>query len=279
MSIICLLELGSHGTSTAVVAALLANKLGLPLHLAQTIGLEGQGESALRRASVTWVGARLARKLERVRELTGEIHTHVLEGPAERAVSGLAEREHAALIVIGAGSVDSEQRADLLAQHSSVPVLLVRDETVFLNWASGTQPLRVLAAVDGISDLKSLVPLVGQLTKDGSGEVILAHLGRSARASGAESVAALREAVLASGGERSWEIRVDPQEGPLGARLLSMAAAQRTTLIVVGSRAMSRVSRMWDRSVSRRVLQRASCAVLCVPLRSRHRIPAVAPGP
>lgn len=267
MSIVCFLDFAGGSSQVAVVSALIAARMNTPVHLAQSTG--ELAHSAAHRAREAWVSARLWQRAERMRALWGQVHTHVLPGPAERELSVLADRVDAQLIVSSALA----PRADLLAQHARVPVLAVRDEVPFVRWASELSPLRVAAAVAGLEDLPVLGRMVRQFSAGAPCEVAILHVATSDAEAATEP---LRQALRNEAGASHWKLEVALAQGPRAQQLITLA--RDAHVLMLGSRVMSRVSRLWERSVSRRVLMDAECSVLCLPLgglRARRPIHSV----
>jgi nucleotide-binding universal stress UspA family protein len=268
MSIVCLLDLERGGVHVAMVSALLANRMKTACHLALSTH-EPKG-SAPHHARAMWAAASLAEKAERIRVLVRDVHTHVLSEPSESEVSALANKLAAQVIVLAA-TAGEHGRADLLAQHARVPVLVVRDEAPFVRWASALSPLRIVAAVAGATDIPPVVRMLRRISDAGRCELVLVHVANDGDALASERI---RELLRREGADEQWSLQVEPRRGPRAAQLVALAHAMDAQLIVTGSRAMARVSRLWDRSSSRSMLVQAHCSVLCVPIgAARERRP------
>ena len=122
-------------------------------------------------------------------ELEGlSVGTVVLHGPTAATILGVALSHGADLITICSRSYTGMTRwvmgsiADKLARHSSVPVLVLRDNGLqpLTKSGSSSQPLRVLAALDGSSRaMASLLPaatLISALAAPGRGTLHLARV-------------------------------------------------------------------------------------------------------
>lgn len=122
-------------------------------------------------------------------ELEGiSIDTVVLHGPTATTILSVALSHGANLIIICSRGYTGMTRwvmgsiADKLARHSSVPVLVLRDNGLqpLMRNASDSQPLRVLAALDGSSRaMASLLPasaLISALAAPGRGTLHLARV-------------------------------------------------------------------------------------------------------
>lgn len=268
MSIVCILD-SVGGSHVAVVSALLAQRMKTSCHLAQST--QELRESAAHRARAAWLSVRLTRRADRMRSLTSNVRTHVLPGPMEAQIAMLADRVNAELIVRG---VDPEQ-LDMLAQKVRVPVLGVRNATPFVRWASDSRPLRVVAALSGGTDAPVVLRMVRRLADAAPCEVQLLHVSDREVASGGEAVHAI---LTREGVDPSWTLTIERRQGPRAPQIMRFASEYEADVIVTGSRVMTRVSRLWARSVSRQVLVEATCSVLCVPVgapRQRRRLQSI----
>ncbi|MBA2678496.1 MAG: universal stress protein [Ktedonobacteraceae bacterium] len=124
-----------------------------------------------------------------VPELAGiSVEIVVLHGPTAATILSVALSHGADLITICSRSYTGMTRwvmgsiADKLARHSSVPVLILRDNGLqpLTRDASSSQPLRLLAALDGSSRaMASLLPaaaLLSALAAPGRGTLHLARV-------------------------------------------------------------------------------------------------------
>lgn len=256
MAIVCYLS-SQNGLHVAVVAALLASRMKTSCHLAQST--EELAEGAARAARAAWVRTLLERRADRMRALARDVHAHVLVGPAEREVGALADRLHAQLIVTAA----STGRADLLAQHVRVPVLVVREEAPYVRWASELSPLRIVAALAGSADVPAVLRMVRRLSEAAPCQVTLLHLANGDVATVEQD---MREKLRRQTADPAWSLEVEQACGPRAEQIVATARARGAHLIITGSRVMARISRLWERSVSRRIVSEASCSVLCLPI-------------
>lgn len=268
MAIVCLMDLGAETKHVAVAAGLLAKRMRTACHLAQST--RETAASASHRARGASIEDRLAQRAERMRAMAIEAHTHVLPGPAEREVCSLANRLGAALLVVGESR--SHHVSDLLAQQTRVPLLVVHQAAPFVNWATDLFPLRVVVALTGMEDVAVVVRAVRRFATAAACEVTVIHVASTNFDAARDRVAALLKRAQA---DSSWSVVVEPRRGPLASQIVELAQQRGAHMIVTGSRVMSRASRLWQRSVSRRTMAEASCSILCVPtgsVRERRRL-------
>jgi nucleotide-binding universal stress UspA family protein len=290
MTILCGTDFTVASAAAVKVAAQLAAKLRQPLHLVHSVDLGpeelyGSPKSAL----VSLAEVHLRQQAERLQRAGVHVEVHIKAGAPDEALRALAEELSAKLIVIGAlgqRHADSWQlgsHADRTAQRSHVPVLVVRDSSPFEAWAAGTKPLRIVLGVDASLSSDVAGRWINDLARFGPCEVVLAHLywppGEFHR--------------LGLGGLRNWvdpdeEImktlqqeyserfaalfaaenvtcRIEPHLGRLGDGLASLASEEQADLIVVGCHNRGALARLWEGSVSQRVLRCARASVACVP--------------
>jgi nucleotide-binding universal stress UspA family protein len=290
MPIVCGTDLSEMAAHAATVAATLAVASGKPLHLIHALDLwpeevrEQPGHPL-----VLWGESRLAREAARLRLLGAEVRVELKPGAAEDILRAMARDVGASLIVVGALGHRGEtprklgSRADRTAQHSSVPVLAVRDAAPFLTWLKEKRPLRVVLGVDASSSAEHAARWLDTLSRLGPCDIVLAHLYwppetfhrlglgglRSFVEPDSEIVSTLEHQLgqrfdrLLHGKSHSY--RIEPHLGRVGDGLALLAAEAHADLLVVGCHDQSALARLWEGSVSRQALRAASMAVACVP--------------
>jgi nucleotide-binding universal stress UspA family protein len=290
MTILCGTDFTEASVAAVTVASQLAAKLRLPLHLMHSVDLGPEELYATpKSALVSLAEVHLRHQAERLQRAGVHVEVHIKAGAPDEALRALASEVAAQLIVIGAlgqRRPDSWQlgsHADRTAQRSHVPVLVVRNSSPFEAWAAGTRPLRIVLGVDASLSSDMAGRWVNDLAHFGPCEVVLAHLywppGEFHR--------------LGLGGLRNWvdpdvditrtleqeyserfaalfasknvTCRIEPHLGRLGDGLASLANDEKADLIVVGSHNRGGLARLWEGSVSQRVLRCARASVACVP--------------
>lgn len=202
---------------------------------------------------------------------------------AVEALTTLAEREHASLLVVGSRgrgpwtSILLGSTARALAMLSPVPVLIVR--------GPDTPPLRVVAATDGSPAAHAaLAAFAAMPQSEGVVVELLAVLPMHEWGEGEdEETLALRESVehdeedaVAARLERERQLagrgiqtRAQLERGHVGDTVLRRADDIGADLIVIGTRGMDGPrARFWG-STAERVLTQARCDVLVAPVMPR----------
>jgi nucleotide-binding universal stress UspA family protein len=86
----------------------------------------------------------------------------------------------------------------------------------------------------------------------------------------------VRERVAEMLGSTDADVLVRPNRGDVADTILGMAADSRADLIITGTRQVQGISRAWDTSVSRSLLDYARESVVCVPVTAAtRRIPQI----
>lgn len=289
MTIVCGTDLTEVGTQAAQGAGALARGLGVTLvlvHIIDELGAELTAASAHH----TLYEPRHRAVREQAEQLAArfgiEVEQLVLPGIAPVKLVEVARSFGGRLLVLGArkdqrralGSV-----AERVAQTSPIPVLVVREPSSLEAWARGDRALRAMVGVELASTSKAALLWAAALRTIGRLDLLLTQvvsplgerlrLGISGTVAPGELPRELAEPLLRD--LRAWAgdlpgtgettYAVKPGQGLVEAHLAFLAAEAGVDLLVVGAHQRTGVARLWQGSVSRGVLDRASCNVVCVP--------------
>lgn len=278
---------GSHGSTVALDLLLSLphrpedriDVVSVPVHQYVGAGVEGTGvliaevvEAEIADATRAAAGAVAALH---ARGVAGE--SRVAEGPAPEAILAAAAALRSDLIVVGsrghgriAGALlGSTARA--LARHSPVPVLVVRERR--------EAPRRILVAADGSPDSRAAVAALAAMPLADHAEITLLYVARESMPSNIpegpfadelraaiernERMDALETLRQAAGVLPSHvTVRLETERGPAADRILEVAGAKGSDLIVLGSRGMTLGGGFLQGSTADRVLGGAHCGVL-----------------
>jgi nucleotide-binding universal stress UspA family protein len=280
----------------ATAAACLAARTGATLHLVHALDLP---PDALKAQSghplLLWAEGQLAREGERLRGLGASVTGRAVAGQAERVLQAAARDLKATLVVVGAlgqGGNDWHRlgsRADRTAQHSHVPVLTIRDAAPFVSWLREGRALRVVLGADTSESTENAARWLDSLCLLGPVDLTLAHFYWPPEAFGRFGIEGNRslvepnpEVVGALGRDLSQRLdhllhaklrayRIEPYLGRPGDALAALAQEMPADLVIVGSRAIGALEKLWDGSVARQTLQAARVSVACVPAPSVPR--------
>lgn len=256
--------------------------LAIPVHSYAGVGFDGTGQLV---AEVATEETALAHRTaegahRRITEKGVSASILVQEGLAAPTINETARADGADLIVIGsrgrghvAGLIlGSTARA--VARTSPVPVLVVRERR--------TAPTRILIAVDGSDDADAAMRTLAAMPLPHSIEITLLHVETEVgRASAASERDERREAVELFSAARellppAGSTRIELERGEVAERIVAIAAAKGSDLIVLGARGRTahRVGFLQG-STADQVLEKAHCAVLV----ARAHVPARTDGP
>lgn len=290
MAIVCGIDFSESSARAATVAAHLAVKTRRTLHLVHTLDLVIDDELVdSRQALHDWAEERLRREVERLGAIAPSIETHLRTGLPDDALLEVAARTQAKLVVIGPagrrlGRTTLGAHADRVAQSSHVPVLVIRDPSPFERWARESKPLKVVLGADATLSSDAALRWVDELRSFGPCDVVAVHLYwppeqfhrlglggvRSYLDPDPEVTRTLEqeffERVSARPLATAIRYRSEPHLGRVADRLADLAAEERADLVVVGTRARGALERLWEGSVSRKLLRRAQGSVACIPV-------------
>ena len=293
MSVVCGTDLSVAAGRAEVAAAHLASRLGVKLHLVHAVDL-GADElyEEPRSAVVTWARRHLDRTAIRLRQGGSDVQVHVLAGPPDEVMVQVVREVGGELLVVSPHGARPPRRGRLgshterVARESPVPVLVVRHEAPFVEWAMTGRPLKILVGVDFSATTAAALGWVGLLCRSGPCEVTAAHVywppgeirrlglrGRPLVDPDPEVEATLErdlaEKVAELGG--ASRVRVEAFLGRVADRLINVAGDEQADLIVVGAHQKGALARLWEGSVSRDLMQNASQSVVSVPGRAEAR--------
>lgn len=287
MTILCGTDFSEAAGRAVHVAACLAARLQTSLHLVHAAQY-AQGEESLLSQHVA-ITQLLDRAAERARACGAHVRTQIEDGPPDEALLRVAKRDEAELIVVGAlgtrlpGVWQLGSHVERLAQHSHVPVLVVRDDQALVSWLTERRPLRIVLGADFSPSSDDAARLVERWRAAAPCQVTAVHLywpsEEFARLglSGVRSyldpdpdvtrtlVRDLKQRLAPKDDAESFEVVVEPHFGRLGDRLADIAAQRGADLLVVGSQARGLLGRVREASVSYWALHNARSSVLCVP--------------
>ncbi|MBL9168053.1 MAG: universal stress protein [Verrucomicrobiales bacterium] len=294
-TILCGTDFSIQAAEATQVAAALAKRIGSRLFLVHAIDDSGLSSSYPDILQTLSQRGRERLDQERVRlQPTGcELVDEIVVGSAARALTTLAEREQASLVVVSSLGQIAPSRllvgsvAERTAETAAVPTLVVRRSADLLNWAGGQTTLRVMVAIDFSESSLTALQWVKELSELAKCTVIAAHvnwppeeaerLGLSGSMSLTENPPLVRQVLERDLGERVSEVfgdlpvtlRVIPGWGRTDHHLLELAHDEKIDLLVVGSHQRQGLSRLRLGSVSRGILHHAPMNVAIVPTRPR----------
>lgn len=295
MTILCGTDFSPEGHNALRVAAELAARMGVPLHLVHAVALSDHDhiDHATRAEIAQGHRKRLEAQAEPLRKPGAHVFYHVTEGAPDEVLLRHAVEVSASLVVVGAlGRRVRTQwqlgsHADRVAQKAHVPVLVVRNADALIAWAREERPLRILLGADATASTDVAMHWINELARFGRCDVVAAHcywppqeyerLGLGGVRNFIEPVPQVTEALdreLREHLTRSAKcdlvrIRIEPHLGRIGDRLAAIAAEEKADLIVVGSHERSMTERIWEGSVSRVTMMQADTSVVCVPAPSQ----------
>jgi len=287
MAIVCGTDFSEPSARAVQAAAHLSARLKQTLHLVHTLDAlrDDDADSAALRG---WALERLTNIAHSLEELAGPIQVHVEVGQPDDVLLEMASRVEAKLIVIGPvghryGETTLGGHADSLAQRSHVPVLVVRESGPFEQWGRDSKPLCVVLGVDSSTSSETALGWIDDLRRVGPCEVVAIYLYwppeqfQRLGLGGVRSYIApdpvvtrtlereFYERMSQLRGDGPVRYRSEPHLGRVADRLADLASEEHADLVVVGSRGLDALTRFWEGSVSRGLLQCARSSVVCVP--------------
>lgn len=271
MSIVCGTDFSSGAAAAVSVAAAWARRRDEALVIVHA------GEGAAARERLAGEGERVG----------GAAELRVTGGRAHRALVEASGAPGVSLAVVGAVGEAGEPgwlggTAERVARGAPVPTLVVRDADRLVRWLDGREPLRVLAAVDGVEDGARCVAWMAGLAAMGPVTAMLGHvvwppeehhrLGAGGPidlvtlAPEVKAAVAGRLATLAAGYPGAVEIELRVGWGKVPVHLAHLAAEVRADLVVVALPRRGALDRLWRGSVTHGLLATAETNVACVPV-------------
>lgn len=309
MKIFCGTDFSETAKDAAEVAAAMAAKLMVPLHLIHCVSdwlvpaelpLDEFVEPGARR-SLDAEALRLSRPgLKITTELLhGSAAHHLLEAAASGAIC----------LVVGSTGKGTVQRlllgsvSEHVAQKCGAPVLVIKEKEPLLDWLLGGTPIHALCAAELTGTGDDAVSAVAMLTRIGEVSLEMAHILSPEKlliqAAGflnppvldgpdaPESVVSLQRDIAdqckQALGIIPCAVHIRESIGNPAYEFLSLAHERGTDLIVLGSHHRHGVTRLSHPSFSRRILGHATTNILCVPARvpapQSHAMPAYGTAP
>jgi nucleotide-binding universal stress UspA family protein len=290
MTILCGTDFSPEATSALRIAADLAARMNLPLHVAHAVALteDDMVDAATRAEIARGHQLRLESQAEQLRKPGMQIYVHVKEGAPDEVLLRLAGEVAATLIIVGALGKRKRSHwqlgshADRVAQRSQIPVLVIRNPEAIGAWARDERALRIMLGADLTASTEAAMSWINDLARFGQCEVVAAHcywppqeyarLGLGGVRNFIEPVPQVTDTLdrelkahLARFAKCNLtRVRIEPHLGRIGDRLAAIAAEEKADMIVVGSHERGAM-RLWEGSVSRVVLQQSEVSVACVP--------------
>lgn len=273
--IVCGTDFSSYSAEAANAAAALAMRLKQPLLLVHSMAETFREElpEAERDSLIPLMRERLSAEAERLRTLGAGVETVILGGLPDDGMAAFVRGCGAGLLIVGTTDHEIVDRcltgnvAEVLAESSPVPTLVVRSAGSIEAWARGGRPLRVLVGADVAPESEEVIRWVNELSRIGPCEITVAHVVRD---SGAKErsldEAEMKEKIGALLGRQKAEIRMVRGGGRVHRRIIDLARDTRTDLLVVGTHQRHGIERLLHLSISRAILRHSPVSVACVPL-------------
>lgn len=279
MNILCATDFSGPALAAADVAACLAKKLNLPLHLVHC-GPEWivAGDIPLPAPVDESLKSRLDAEAKRLASDGLEISTEYVQGGASWEVAQVAANHGSKLIVLGSTGLGRAERwligsvAERVAQSAPAPTLVVREPDKLLSWLQDKDPLLIMCAADSTQTTDAALSAVREMSTLGKVVIEVAHIDN-----GPYNDIADHEGTRLEGKSEIWE-QVHRVLGGLPVKVcvwgngLSMAANfariandRGAGLVVVGTHQRHGWQRLKNPSFSRGTLADATGNVLCVP--------------
>jgi len=288
MRILCGTDFSINANHTALAAAGLAKRMQGTLALAHVLDLSRYSNPS--KDLVHHLRYSRQNKLvvlaERARRRGAQVETHLVEGVPGTRLAELANELSAPLLVLGSGGPISPSEwytgsvADLVAQFTSTPVLVIRQPDALEAWAQNGRPLRIVVGFDFSPNSEAALHWAGSLRKLSACDLTVVHVASPTSGCRSALVPAMSPLYYPSGlrlflqkeleqkcdailGTNTPGICVQPDWGRPDAQLIETALENRADLVVVGASQRSGLARFG--STSRAVLHYAPMNVACVP--------------
>lgn len=293
VTVVCGTDFSAGSGSAVRAASEISRALGTQLHLVHAV--DAEGASAERQDWLSrWARTQLESGSVELRQAGSDVVLHLKAGSPAEALREVTEEVGAGLVVVGThGSGGDAWQTPALGTHvyrvirrAQVPVLVVADDTPFRSWLRDATPLKVMLGMGVRGENGASAHWVHRLERLGALALSAVRLywppsefhrlgvgGVQSYLSPPPEVAAtLREELKAElvghGVKTQAVLRPEPHMGRIADRLVRAAAEEGTQLLVIGSHPRGVLARMWEGSVSERVLRDARCSVLAVPSES-----------
>jgi len=292
MTIVCGTDLSENAQAAARAAAAIAKRLAVPLKLVHVIDELGAELTVASEQNAIYdpVRRRVQEHAHALKSRFGiEVESIVLPGVAHDTLIEIARATGARLVIVSSLGSKKQHRwllgstAERVAQASPIPVLIVRDATSIEAWARGERPLRIMVGVEIATTSKAALRWAASLREFGPCDLLVTQVaspvGEHLRLGvptpvpldhlRPELIEPLTRDLRAWTGELPGDgdtiFTVSPGWGRVDTHLTLLAAESKVDLIVVGTHQRAGAARLWQESVSRGVLHRASTNVACVP--------------
>ena len=188
--VVCGTDFSAYSAEAASVAAAVAMRLGQPLLLVHSMAETFREElpDAARDSLMPLLGERLSAEGARLRMLGANVETVLLRGLPDDGIAAFIRDCGAGLLVVGKSEHEVMARcltgnvAEVLAESSPVPTLVVHSAVPFVTWARGGRPLRVLVAADLVRESGAAIRWVNELRRIGPCDATVAQVIRGAGA-------------------------------------------------------------------------------------------------
>ena len=171
MKIILGTDFSNEAIGAAKVAASLAAHTGSPLTLVHAV--EPGPIEFLEKHQLDSLRNHLQKKLEtealRIRKAEVAVIDKLILGSPHRELGAIAERICADLVVVASAQKETPLKwlarsvSEKMAQHSTVPTLIVREEDSLLAWTRGERPLRLSVGYDFSASADAALRFVARL--------------------------------------------------------------------------------------------------------------------
>lgn len=301
MAIVCATDLSQPAARAAEVAAALAARAREPLVLVHAY--EGETLFVPEASKDPIVQGRMGRPLEaeaeRLRQTYRvELRTALDAGAVERIILREAKRANASLLVIGSRGRRGVARlflggtAERLARLTPMPILVVRPSmaSMLLEWAAGTEPLRIVVGLGLDECADAPMDVVCRLAALGRCRLDFAHAIEPPPATYSGISPEPAPWAAASEGEARMELvrlidarklggDVDVELGRPASTLASIVTRKNAGLLVVGSHGRKGLERVLIGSVAADVLREVPCSIIVAPCDWRAEARAEEPQP
>jgi nucleotide-binding universal stress UspA family protein len=232
----------------------------------------------------------LSAEAVRLRQQGADVHESILEGNADEKLVEMAKPKSCRMVVVSALGKRAPQRwllgsvSERTAERALVPTLVVRDAAPFLEWTCGERPLRVFVAFNFTETSEAALRWIREFLLVGPCVVVVGYVDyppeQRARLGSTEPLALvgnppevqailerdLKTRVTEILGTTDFQIRVEANWGRPDAALAGMAKDVGADLVVIGSHQYQGFERVWNVSISRRLLHNTTMNVVVVPL-------------